>query len=120
MIETIDNNQKYKNYKEQFARLNKSLKYEFYLEAIFIAYAILEDRCESVLRYEGNEVKAKDGGFVSIEKKLNKISTIARKKKSLPNKYFSDEFIDGIYQWKDKRNELIHALLKKRAFQQMN
>ena len=36
---------------------------------------------------------------------------IAREKKSLPNKYFSDEFIDQIVAWKEERNRMIHALL---------
>ena len=49
----ITGQEKYYNYKEQFERLNKALKNEFYLEAIFIEYAILEDRTESVLRHAG-------------------------------------------------------------------
>ena len=47
------NMQKYHNYQNQFSRLDKALKAEFYLEAIFIAYAIIEDRTESILRHTG-------------------------------------------------------------------
>ena len=47
------NMQKYENYREQFKRLDKALKYQFYLEAVFIAYAILEDRTKSILCYAG-------------------------------------------------------------------
>ena len=46
-----DNMQKYENYKEQFKRLNRALASGFSLEAIFISYAILEDRTESILRH---------------------------------------------------------------------
>ena len=49
----MDNNQKYNNYREQFKRLDRSLKNEFYLEALFIEYAIIEDRTESVLKHAG-------------------------------------------------------------------
>ena len=48
-----DNQQKYENYREQICRLNKALKDHFYLEAIFIEYAILEDRLEAILCHSG-------------------------------------------------------------------
>ena len=50
------NRQKYENYREQFKRLEKALTYQFYLEALFIAYAIMEDRSEAILRYEENQI----------------------------------------------------------------
>ena len=72
----------YENYKEQMNRLKKAMANAFYLEALFIEYAIMEDRAEAILRYEGNEINAKNG-FVSIDRKLNKILKIAEQKKSL-------------------------------------
>ena len=107
----LENVQKYENYKEQFVRLDKALKAGFNLEAIFIEYAILEDRASSILRYENNSLKPRGNRPPSIDAKLRKIKTIAREKKSLPNKYFSDEFIDQIVAWKEERNRMIHALL---------
>lgn len=112
-MESINNDQKYLNYKEQFKRLDKALKYGFNLEAVFIEYAILEDRAEAVLRYEGNEIHTKERQFVSIDRKLKKIKDIAREKKSLPNRYFTEEFIDEILSWKEERNGMIHAFMKK-------
>ena len=53
MEQITDNMQKYANYKEQMGRLNKALTSRFFLEAIFIEYAIMEDRLESVLRHSG-------------------------------------------------------------------
>ena len=106
-----ENMQKYENYKEQMNRLKKAMANAFYLEALFIEYAIMEDRAEAILRYEGNEINAKNG-FVSIDKKLNKIIKIAEQKRSLPNKYFSDDLIGRIAAWKEERNRLIHALMK--------
>jgi hypothetical protein len=41
------NMQKYENYKEQMNRLKKAMANAFYLEALFIEYAIMEDRTES-------------------------------------------------------------------------
>ena len=42
------NTQKYENYREQFKRLNKAMNSNFNLEAMFISYAIMEDRTESI------------------------------------------------------------------------
>ncbi len=104
------NEQKYYNYKVQSQRLKKALDNEFFLEAIFIEYAMLEDRTEAILRYEGNEIKS--DGFVSIDRKLKKIKKIAENKKSLPHRYFTPELIDEVLVWKDKRNPMIHAMMK--------
>ena len=109
-MEVKENMQKYFNYKEQFKRLKKAIYNKFFLEAIFIEYAIIEDRAESILRYENNEIKSEK--FVSIDRKLNKITNLAENKKSLPHRYFSDGIIDEILEWKEKRNKMIHALMK--------
>lgn len=107
------NIQKYNNYKEQMRRLNKAINNSFFLEALFIEYAIMEDRTESILRYEGNGVKPRyEGGTVGIDSKLRKIKKLAEDKKALPRKYFDDSFIDEILEWKEERNKLIHALMK--------
>lgn len=113
-VATADNMQKYENYKEQFKRLKKAFDYKFYMEAIFIEYAMMEDRVEAILRYEGNEIKPKnEKEFISIGRKLNKIAAIARQNKSLPQRYFSDGTVENILEWIKRRNALIHALLKK-------
>ena len=109
-----ENMQKYENYKEQFKRLDRSIKEGFNLEAVFIAYAIMEDRTESILRYENNSIKPKKGHRVSIDAKLRKVKTISSEKESLPNRYFQEEFIDQIIDWKEERNRMIHALLKQK------
>ena len=41
------NQQKYENYRMQSRRLSSVLRSGFYLEAVFIEYAIIEDRLES-------------------------------------------------------------------------
>lgn len=53
MEQSINNQQKNEDYREQQMRLDRALKEQFYLEAIFIEYAILEDRLEAILRHAG-------------------------------------------------------------------
>ena len=105
----ITNMQKYGNYKEQTGRLKKAMDNHFLLEALFIEYAIMEDRCESILRHSNafNPERHK-----TINGKLNRITELARYKKSLIRKYISDELIEEIKGWKEERNRLIHALMK--------
>ena len=109
------NAQKYENYREQFTRLKKALDSKFFLEAIFIEYTIVEDRTESILRHAGKWeacVKSHKRRHIMLEKKINYIKDIAREKKSIAHRYFSDSLLDDILEWKETRNQLIHALLK--------
>ena len=109
-METNLNEKKYYNYKIQSQRLKRAMDNGFYLEAIFIEYAILEDRTEAVLRYEGNTINGER--YVTINRKLNKIRKLSSGQKTLINRYFSPELIDEIIVWKDKRNPMIHAMMK--------
>lgn len=109
MERKIDNMQKYANYKEQFGRLKKAFNNKFYLEAIFIEYAIIEDRLESVLRHSG---KYNPKRHTSLNSKLNIVSKMTEEVKGLARKYFSQELLEEIIIWKEDRNKLIHALMK--------
>lgn len=115
-METIISNQlKHKNYKEQFQRLNKALSNGFNLEAMFIEYAIIEDRTESALRHAelwNAYLKSRRGREPNIDSKIRYLQKAAENKKSILNKYFADELLDSVLLWKDERNRLIHALLK--------
>ena len=114
--EVISNQQKYENYREQFKRLNKAITSGFNLEAVFIEYAIIEDRTESVLRHAGRweaYLKKLGGRNQTLNSKIGYIKKQAESnRKDLLNKYFSDSLLDDILNWKEERNRLIHALLK--------
>lgn len=111
MEQITDNMQKHANYKTQMGRLKKALSYQFYLEAIFIEYAILEDRLESVLRHSGNW-NPKPGRFPSLDSKRKTIAKLAEERKNPIRRYFPLELTDSIEIWKNERNRMIHALMK--------
>ena len=112
---TSENRLKYENYKEQFKRLNKALANGFNLEAMFIEYAILEDRTESILKHSGlwdaYLKKQKDRG-PTINSKITYIRKRIESGDKILKKYFSDDLLEQVLGWKDERNRLIHALLK--------
>ena len=105
----INNYQKYENYKEQTTRLKKAIELNFYLEAIFIEYAIIEDRFESALRHSNIINKEK---HLTLNSKLNKMESIAMEKKHPAHALFTTELIENVRLWKEERNRLIHALMK--------
>lgn len=110
-----DNMLKYENYREQFGRLKKALASGFNLEAVFIEYAILEDRTESILRHADKweaYLKSLKGRQAKLDSKIKYIQKLAEQKRSLPNRYFSGDLLDRVLEWKEDRNRLIHALMK--------
>ena len=111
-----ENQLKYENYREQFKRLNSALRSGFNLEAMFIEYAIMEDRTESILRHaekwetylkkRGRNGSTLNSKIVYIQKQMES------NRNDLLNRYFSNDLLDRILVWKEDRNRLIHALLK--------
>lgn len=104
--------QKYETYKIQISRLNKALKAEFYLEAVLIEYAILEDRLESALRHADAFVPDKQRG---IQKKIMKLRKLCENKRGLARRYFSEDLLSKVTDWKDRRNPLVHELMVQNA-----
>lgn len=111
MTATPEHMLKYENYKEQMERLKKAMTNRFYLEAIFIEYAILEDRLESALRHSG-KWQPKPDQHTSIDRKVKLLMAQATEKKSLAQKYFQLEMMQAVLDWKNRRNPLMHSLMK--------
>ncbi len=100
------NKEKYENYKILFSRLNKALKNEFYLEAIFIEYALIEDRLKSIL-ISANRFKP---NLMSLSRKMSEVKRYHQLKTSSLSHCLTLEILDLIKLWSLKRNQLIHAL----------
>ena len=117
-MDKADNQLKYENYRKQYQCLHSALKNDFNLEAMFIEYAIIEDRTESILRHAGKwESYLKKRGIhgPTLNSKISYIQKqIESDRKNLLNKYFSDNLLDRVLIWKEDRNRLIHALLKQK------
>ncbi len=111
-----ENQLKYENYREQFKRLNSALRSGFNLEAMFIEYAIMEDRTESVLHHAGKwetYLKKRGRNGTTLNSKIVYIQKqMESNRNDLLNRYFSNDLLDRILVWKEDRNRLIHALLK--------
>ena len=93
-------------------KLKKATDNEFYYEAIFIEYAIFEDRTESILRHAHISTVDKNGNSLNIEKKLNRINSRKEFQNDYIKKHITSDMINNILNWKNERNTLIHALVK--------
>lgn len=102
--------QKYSNYKVQMSRLKKAMDNHFLLEALFIEYAIVEDRCESLLLHSGKKVNPR----ATLSQKLKEIGKLSSKPDCCMNLYVAPKLIEEISEWSFKRNDFIHHLMTQR------
>lgn len=105
------NIEKKEKYAELMIKLNKATNEEYYYEAIFIEYAIIEDRLEALLRYAGLKYKQDNGTNIDIQKKINKIQNDAKFQDSYIKKHITPKILNEIQLWKNERNRLIHNLV---------
>lgn len=104
------NMEKYQTYKSLNENLSKAMRSEFYYQAIFIEYAIIEDRCASVLKYAGIKYLDKKGRDISISQKLKEMRCNSSFQVPYVRQRITLELLDKIIEWKDKRDDLIHHL----------
>ena len=104
------NMEKYETYKSMHDNLNKAMKAEFYYQAIFIEYAIFEDRLTSLLKYAGVPYLTKKGKDLKISDKIKKAKTESPFNAPYVRKRIPIELLDQIWNWCDQRNTLVHHL----------
>ena len=99
-----------KNYKYKIlvSRIDQAIDEEFFLEATWIAYAILEDRLVSALRESGGGPPIR-----MLGPKLGEVQSRAQNSINMRKAFFGD-MLDRLDAWKDKRNDLMHALADER------
>lgn len=96
-------------YADLKTKLSRAMRAKFYYEAIFIEYAIVEDRCRSVLHHAGVPYQNKNGEDIGLSKKLNKIeSGLPAFASGYVKKRLTPELIQEIRAWKDRRDNLTH------------
>ena len=97
------------NYKVLISRLGEAIKDEFFLEASWLAYAILEDRLVSALDETGGAVTTTGRPIRMLGPKLGEIKARQQSVLNLRKAFFGD-MLDRLDAWKDQRNDLMHAM----------
>ena len=91
-------------------RLTDSLYLGYYVEAITLEYAIMEDRLTSVLKHSHSFDEKKHR---SLNKKINEIKSINKKENSQTKEYISNEILDLINAWGAERYKIVRNLMNK-------
>ncbi len=110
MIEA-KNYKKNARYSDLSERLKLAIEKEFYYEAIFIEFAIIEDRVLSMLKYAGVDYLNKKGQPIKLAERLKRIEQHSAFQDDYTKKHITSDLINDIYTWKDRRNVLIHDLV---------
>ncbi len=100
---------KREHYVELLEKMDEAHSLEYFLEASWIAYSILEDRLLSALLQSGGAThnNGKDIRMLGVKIKILRQRRI---NDDLLAAYFDDEFMEELKLWKDDRNELMHAM----------
>ena len=106
------NIEKYEAYKAMKANLSKAIKAGFYYQAIFIEYAIIEDRTSSLLSHAGVKCQDNKGHDLKLAEKLRRMKGNPSFTHPFVRERISLELIEEIEVWKRERDQLIHALAK--------
>lgn len=106
------NMEKYEVYRSMNTHLAKAMRSEFYYQAIFIEYAIIEDRCCSVLRHAGVKYLDSKGHEYKLSEKLRRMYGNPAFNIPYVRQRITLELLDQITNWKRDRDQLIHALAK--------
>ena len=106
------NMEKYEVYKSMNENLSKAMRAGFYYQAIFIEYAIIEDRCSSVLRHAGVPYQNNTGQDISISQKLRKMRDNPVFHVPYVQQRITLDLIAELYAWKEKRDDFIHHMAK--------
>lgn len=116
--------EKGKRFEFLVARLDEAKENNYYIEAMAITYALMEERTYSLLDKLGIPYKNKDKLFQCLTYLKNSIIdrtlTIVPAKVSLEElinylqvELIDSNLIDDIQIWRDTRNDVIHDLAKK-------
>ena len=103
---------KYDAYKAMKENLRKAMKQGFNYQAIFIEYAIIEDRTLSALKHAGVKYQDNKGHDFKLAEKIRRMRGNQAFSNSYVRKRITLELLDDIYEWKQERDRLIHALAK--------
>ncbi|MBD1194452.1 hypothetical protein [Vulcanococcus sp. Clear-D1] len=95
---------RYMRYKLAFDRMDEALQEGWLLEAISLQESIISDRLTSILDAKGETV--------SIKQSLGRLISHAKKVMTGSGATVDGDFFHELDQWRDARNECVHAFCK--------
>lgn len=103
--------EKRNKYSNLMLNLKKATDNEYYYEAIFLEYAILEDRTESLLKHANIKCRKENEQAFKLSEKLRKIRDRSEFQDKYIKKHLPNELIDKVMTWKIQRDRLMHNIV---------
>ena len=100
---------KLNHYADLFKRIQVANTSSHPLEAIWYAYALIEDRLRSILLKSGGASTSAGTNIIGLGKKLTAVKK-RRMHDKLLSVYFDQTLMTDIRKWATQRNGLIHAM----------
>ena len=92
-------------------RLEEAIDEGFFLEASWIAYAVIEDRIGSALLKTGGLPQDQNGKPLQmLGSKLKVLETRMNEDPILQSCFEKDEILKRVVYWKNRRNPLMHSM----------
>lgn len=105
---------KEQKYKEFIKRLEYHFKQKNYFESSWYSYAVLEDRCKSLLRLSENPSNQENTNVRMLGPKIGELQNRKPNDKYLKGVLFTEkekpDLLEELSNWKDDRNTLMHAM----------
>jgi hypothetical protein len=103
---------KFKSYQQLLNRLEEAIDSGFFLEASWIAYAVIEDRiCSALSKTAGGLPKDKNGNSCQmLGAKLKVLEKRMDEDPILCACLEKDDLLKRATHWKDQRNPLMHSM----------
>lgn len=96
-------------YEKYFSRVTEAIQHEFYLEATWIIYSLIEDRLKSLSTEKLHLTLIRNNVESMIIALRNEV-----KVNSMLSEELSFELLDDIDIWRKERNNVIHFLTQER------
>ena len=97
-------------YEKLLSRLSTAIAKEFFLEAVWIAYTVIEDRAVSALDKTGGVPTTSKGYPVGLEQKIRELKKRRKQDESLAKAFYRKDFFSEMHLWRKDRNDFAHEL----------
>jgi hypothetical protein len=107
---------KHYDYQELFERATDAIESEYYLEASWIISTMIEDRLVSLLKQSGGHLKPNGQEIRMIGPKITELENRITANHQMLISVSYGNIIDDVKIWKNKRNDLMHALAENGSY----
>lgn len=97
------------NYQKLFGKIDSAIESDFYLEASWMIYSIIEDRFRSLVNNSAKTPAEKKRKILMLGPKIGIIEDRLKTNSNLQSVFY-DDLLERVNNWKKSRDKLMHAM----------